>query len=336
MLKKKITVIPGDGIGPDITESTIKVLDCLKLPLSYEFVDLGVKALKDQGELIPQKSLDSIIQNKIALKGPLETPIGEGFTSINVALRQRFELYANVRPTISFAGTQSRYENIDLIIIRENTEGLYSGKDQIISKDGETAEAKSIVTKKGSRRVVEFAFELAKKQKRKKVTIVHKANILKSTSGLFLKTAREIASGYPDIAMEEMIVDNCCMQLVINPNQFDVICTTNLFGDILSDLCAGLIGGLGMAPGANIGKETAIFEAVHGTAPTLAGKNKANPSSLILAATLMLEHMQYYEQAKKIRIAIQKVILDKKYATTDLGGQGSTTSFTQRLIEELI
>ncbi len=238
MAKKRITIIPGDGIGPDIMEATLKILDRLKCGLEYDFAQAGIKALEKKKDLLPKETIDLIKKNGVALKGPITTPVGEGFTSINVTLRKMFDLYANVRPALSIPGTQSRYEGIDILTIRENTEGMYSGKGQTVSSTGTYAEAVSVVTKKGAERVVRYAFDLARKNKRKKVTIVHKANILKSTSGLFLKTAREVASEYKDIESKDMIVDNCCMQLVMNPYQFDVLVTTNLFGDIISDLCA--------------------------------------------------------------------------------------------------
>ncbi|WP_448567490.1 isocitrate dehydrogenase [Thalassotalea ganghwensis] len=335
MAKQTITVIPGDGIGPDIIDATIKVLDKAGCDFDYEYADAGLVALEKHGELVPEETLALIKKNKITLKGPLTTPVGEGFTSINVTLRKQFQLYANVRPVLSFKGTKARYENIDIITIRENTEGMYSGLGQTVSEDGSTAEAMSLITREGAERIVTFAYETARKEGRKKVTAVHKANILKSTSGLFLKVAREVAERYPDIESTEMIVDNCCMQLVMNPEQFDVIVTTNLFGDILSDLCAGLVGGLGMAPGANIGQDCAIFEAVHGSAPDIAGKNLANPTSVILAAIQMLEYLEMGDKANKIRQAITDVIESGDRTTRDLGGSHGTTDFTQAVLERL-
>ncbi|MDP6881865.1 MAG: isocitrate dehydrogenase, partial [Alteromonas macleodii] len=274
-------------------------------------------------------------KNKVALKGPLTTPVGEGFTSINVSLRKQFKLYANLRPVMSFKGTKARYEDIDIITVRENTQGMYSGLGQVVSEDGNEAEAMSKITRDGAEKIVVFAYELARREGRKKVTAVHKANILKSTSGLFLKVAREVGERYPDIESAEMIVDNCCMQLVMNPHQFDVIVTTNLFGDILSDLCAGLVGGLGMAPGANIGEDCAIFEAVHGSAPDIAGKNLANPTSVILAAAQMLEYLNMGDKAEKIRAALKDVIESGDRTTRDLGGEAGTTEFTQALLDRL-
>ena len=335
MAKQIITVIPGDGIGPDIIDATIKVLDKAGCNFEYEYADAGLTALENHGDLVPESTLALIEKNKIALKGPLTTPVGDGFTSINVTLRKHFQLYANVRPVLSFKGTKARYENIDIITIRENTEGMYSGLGQTLSDDGNYAEARSLVTREGAERIVTFAYETAIKEGRKKVTAVHKANILKSTSGLFLKVAREVAARYPQIESSEMIVDNCCMQLVMNPEQFDVIVTTNLFGDILSDLCAGLVGGLGMAPGANIGKDCAIFEAVHGSAPDIAGENLANPTSVILAAIQMLEYLGMAEKADNIRRAITEVIESGDRTTRDLGGTHGTSDFTQAVLERL-
>lgn len=334
-MSTKITVIPGDGIGPDIVKSALEILDKVGCDFDYEYVDAGLTALEKTGELLPQETLDTIARNSITLKGPLTTPVGEGFSSINVSLRKHFGLYANLRPVKSFKGTQARYENVDIITVRENTEGMYSGLGQKVSEDGSEAEAMSKITREGAERIVRFAYELAQREGRKKVTAVHKANILKSTSGLFLKVAREIAEEYPDIESAEMIVDAACMRLVMNPEDFDVIVTTNLFGDILSDLCAGLVGGLGMAPGANIGKDCAIFEAVHGSAPDIAGKNLANPSSVILASIQMLEYLGLQDKAEKITQALADVIESGDRTTRDLGGSHGTTDFTQAVIERL-
>ncbi|AXV20362.1 NAD-dependent isocitrate dehydrogenase [Aeromonas veronii] len=335
MSKRKITVIPGDGIGPSIIESAIQILTYAGCDFEYEYADAGLVALEKHGELLPQATLDLIEKNKVSLKGPLTTPVGGGFTSINVSLRKKFNLYANVRPVISFKGTRSRYDNIDIITVRENTEGMYSGAGQKRSDDNKSAEAMSIITREGAERIVKFAFELARQEGRKKVTIIHKANILKSTSGLFLEVAREIASHYPDIQSEEMIVDAACMNLVMYPERFDVMVTTNLFGDILSDLCAGLVGGLGMAPGANIGDGAAIFEAVHGSAPDIAGKNIANPTSVILASIQMLEYLGMQDKAERIREAVRATIESGDRVTRDLGGAASTSEFTQAIIDRL-
>lgn len=327
-----ITLIRGDGIGPEIMDATLHVLDAMQLGLRYEEADAGLVALEKHGELLPQATLDAIARNKVALKSPLTTPVGEGFTSINVTLRKAFDLYANVRPAKSFPNTKSRFPSgVDLITIRENTEGLYIGEGQTLSEDGETAISVSRVTRKGAERIVRYAFELAQKTGRKKVTVVHKANILKTTSGLFLKTARKVAEDFPGIECNEMIVDNTCMQLVMRPEQFDVIVTTNLFGDILSDLCAGLVGGLGLAPGANIGEKAAIFEAVHGSAPDIAGKGIANPCALLLGAAQMLDHLAMPQQAERLRNAIVATLEARDNLTPDLGGTGTTMSFAKAI-----
>ena len=334
-MTQKITVIRGDGIGPEIMDATLFVLDQLNAGLEYEDADAGLMALEKHGDLMPAVTLESIARNKVALKSPLTTPVGGGFTSINVSLRRHFDLYANVRPAHTFPNTKSRFNNVDLITVRENTEGAYLAEGQEVSADGETAFSGTRITRKGSERIVRYAFELARSVGRKKVTAVHKANIIKSTSGLFLNVAREVAAQYPDIEFQEMIVDNCCMQLVMRPEQFDVIVTTNLFGDIISDLCAGLVGGLGLAPGANIGKDAAIFEAVHGTAPDIAGQGKANPCALLLAAAQMLDHVGQPENAERLRKAIVATMEAKDSLTGDLGGTGTTMSFAQAIASRL-
>jgi isocitrate dehydrogenase (NAD+) len=327
-MTQTITVIRGDGIGPEIMDATLHVLDGMGLGLRYEEADAGLVALEKHGELLPQATMDSIRRNKVALKSPLTTPVGEGFSSINVELRRRFDLYANVRPAKSFPNTRSRFPSgVDLITVRENTEGAYSAEGQETSADGETATSIMRITRHGSERIVRYAFDLARRTGRKQVTVVHKANILKSTSGLFLKVAREVAAEYPEIDCNEMIVDNCCMQLVMRPEQFDIIVTTNLFGDIISDLCAGLIGGLGLTPGANIGTDVAIFEAVHGSAPDIAGKGIANPCALLLGAAQMLDHIGMPEKAAALRNAIVATLEARDNLTPDLGGEGTTRSF---------
>jgi isocitrate dehydrogenase (NAD+) len=331
-MTQTITVIRGDGIGPEIMDATLHVLDAMDVGLQYEFADAGLVALEKHGELLPAATMDSIRRTRVALKSPLTTPVGEGFSSINVELRKRFDLYANVRPAKSFPNTMSRFPSgVDLITVRENTEGAYIGEGQSLSEDGETALLTQKVTRRGSDRIVRYAFELARRTGRKKVTVVHKANILKSTSGLFLKVAREVAAQYPDIACNELIVDNCCMQLVMRPEQFDIIVTTNLFGDIISDLCAGLVGGLGLAPGANIGTDAAIFEAVHGTAPDIAGQGKANPCALLLGAAQMLDHLGQPGKATALREAIVATLEAKDSLTPDLGGSGNTMSFARAI-----
>ncbi len=332
---KTIAVIRGDGIGPEIMRATLCVLDALNAGLNYEFVEAGVAAQQQFGELLPAATLESIAKHRVALKSPLTTPIGDGFSSLNVELRRRFDLYANVRPAITMPGTNARYDGIDIITVRENTEGAYGAEGQTLTADGEAAQSLIKVTRRGSERIVRYAFDLARRVGRKKLTIVHKANIMKTTSGLFLNVAREVAAQYPDIARNEMIVDNCCMQLVMRPEQFDVIVTTNLFGDIISDLCAGLVGGLGMAPGANIGTEAAIFEAVHGSAPDIAGKGIANPCALLLAACQMLGHLGMEGQAQRLRAAILSTLAAKDRVTPDLGGTGTTDGFADALIERV-
>jgi isocitrate dehydrogenase (NAD+) len=331
-----IAVIRGDGIGPEIMDATLHVLDAMQLGLQYEFVDAGLSAHEKTGELLPAATMDAIRRLRVALKSPLTTPVGEGFSSINVELRKRFDLYANVRPAQSFPNTKSRFPmGVDLITVRENTEGAYGSEGQTLSPDGEQAQSLIRTTRRGCERIVRYAFDLARKTGRRKVTLVHKANIMKTTSGLFLRVGREVAQQYPDIECNEMIVDNTCMQLVMKPEQFDIICTTNLFGDIISDLCAGLVGGLGLAPGANIGTEAAIFEAVHGSAPDIAGKGIANPCALLLAAGQMLDHLAMPEQARRLRNAIVATLEARDRVTPDLGGTGTTTTFAEAIASRL-
>jgi isocitrate dehydrogenase (NAD+) len=330
-----ITVIPGDGIGPEITRASLRVLDALDAGFDYEMVDAGLAALEHHGELIPEETLESIRRNRVVFKGPLTTPVGKGFRSINVTLRKEFDLYANVRPVVSLPGTRARYEDIDIITVRENTQGAYLAADARISDDGQTAESKMVVTRTGCARITRYAFELARRESRRKVTIVHKANILKTVSGMFLDVAREVAEEYPDIEAEEMIVDATCMKLVMDPWQFDVIVTTNLFGDIISDLCAGLVGGLGLAPGANIGEHAAMFEAVHGSAPDIAGRGIANPCALLLAGALMLSHLDMEDHARRLRAAIRDTLEAGDRVTPDVGGDGTTQSMADAIIERL-
>ncbi len=333
--KQKVTIIPGDGIGPEITEATLRVLDAVDAGLEYDRQLAGLTAIEAGGELIPEATLDSIRETSIALKGPLTTPIGKGFTSLNVLLRKEFELYANVRPAMTRPGVRSRYQGIDLVTVRENTEGMYSQERQTLSEDGQRAESVSVITRTGAERILRFAYDLARRQGRKRVAVVHKANILKATSGLFLDVSRDVREEYPGIETVEMIVDNACMQLVVRPEQFDVIVTTNLFGDIISDLCAGLVGGLGMAPGANIGDDAAIFEAVHGSAPDIAGKGIANPIALVLAAAMMLEQLEMNDKAARIQNAVSAVIESGDRLTRDLGGEATTREIADAIIERL-
>jgi isocitrate dehydrogenase (NAD+) len=334
-MSTQVTLIPGDGIGPEVVNAAVEVIEAAGAKLAWERAAAGAGAVPTHGTPIPAMTLESIRRNKLALKGPLATPIGEGFRSVNVALRKEFELYANIRPARSFAGVETRYTGVDLIVIRENTQGLYSGVEHYIDEEHSAAESISIITRKGSERIMEYAFEYAKANKRRKITLVHKANILKATSGLFLDTGRAVALKHPDIEFKEMIVDNCAMQLVKNPLQFDVIVTTNLFGDILSDLTSGLIGGLGLTAGANIGKTAGIFEAVHGTAPDIAGKGMANPTAVMLAGVMLLEHIGERTAADRLVTAIREALASKEAVTADLGGSATTRMFTQAVLKRL-
>jgi isocitrate dehydrogenase (NAD+) len=332
-----VTLISGDGIGPSISSATVRVLEAAGAEIDWDVQYAGQAGVTKHGDPIPEETLDSIRRTRLALKGPLETPVGEGFRSINVALRKTFDLYANIRPahTIVKGG---RYDGIDLVLVRENTEGLYVGIEHYIKIGSDAraaAESMAIITRAGSERIVRYAFDYAVKHGRKKVTLVHKANILKFSQGLFLDVGRQVAQGYAGIDFEEVIVDAMAMNLVLKPERYDVIVTTNLFGDILSDLISGLVGGLGLAPGANIGLGGAIFEAVHGTAPDIAGKGIANPSALILAACMMLEYMTDGERARRIRDALEATIRERKTVTRDLGGSASTDQFTDAIIARL-
>ncbi len=337
-MKHTVTLIPGDGIGPGIADAVTRIVDVAGPPMEWDRQEAGLSAREAGRDLLPQETLDSITRNRIALKGPLTTPSGTGFRSVNVALRKEFDLYANVRPAKTMV-QGGRYEDIDLVIVRENTEGLYAGIEHFIGLGSDpkaVAESVMLITRYGSERIVRYAFEYAIEHKRKKVTLVHKANILKCTQGLFLDVGREVAKNYSGrIEFEEKIVDNTAMQLVLDPYQFDVIVTENMFGDILSDQVAGLVGGLGLAPGANIGKTEAIFEAVHGSAPDIAGQGIANPSSLLLAACLMLDHMGQHGSGARIRNALESVLREGSTRTRDLGGTASTNEFSDAIIREL-
>lgn len=330
-----ITLIPGDGIGPEIAESVVEIFKAADVPIQFEVENAGITVYEKTGELIPQSIYDSIERNGIALKGPITTPIGKGFRSINVYLRKKYDLYANIRPTKTLKGIHTKYENIDLVIFRENTEGLYIGDEYFEDNEKQSAIAKKRITRAGSERIIRKAFEYALENKLQKVTVVHKANILKITDGLFLDVAREIAAEYPTLEMDEIIIDNMCMQLVMHPEKYQVIVTMNLYGDILSDLCAGLIGGLGLAPGANVGEKTAIFEAVHGSAPDIAGQNKANPLALLFSAIMMLRHLKYSDKANQIEDAIEQVLSENLVKTIDLGGTATTTELTAEIIKHL-
>ena len=331
-MKREATLIAGDGIGPEITEATLSVLDALGAEFDWDEQYGGMSAVEKAGTPLPKATLDSIRHTGLALKGPLTTPVGGGYRSVTVALRQEFDLYANVRPVKSIV-PGGRYVDVDLVIVRENTEGLYVGLDRTFKVGNDPkalAQATSVMTRDGCRRIVRYAFEYARRHGRKKVTIVHKANILKATSGLFLETGKHIAAEYQgQIASDDKIVDNAAMQLVINPAQFDVIVTTNLFGDILSDEASGLVGGLGLAPGANVGEQAAIFEAVHGSAPDIAGQGIANPAAQMLAAAMMLDHIGRLQEASRLRRALETVIVKDNVRTKDLGGSASTTEFAR-------
>lgn len=329
----KLTVIPGDGIGPEIMAQVIRVLRHVNAPFEYEEHQAGEIALSNMGELLPQTTIDSINKNKLAIKGPTTTPIGGGHKSINVTMRQKFDLYANVRPVRSLPGVQCVCPDVNLTIVRENTEDLYAGIEHMV--DENTAESIKRITRKGSERIARYAFDLAQKTGKSQVAIVHKANIMKMSDGLFLKVAQEVGWQYPSIATKDVIVDNACMQLVTRPQQFEVIVTENLYGDILSDLCAGLVGGLGVVPGANIGEKAAIFEAVHGSAPDIAGQNKANPTALLQSAVMMLQHIGENVKADAIMKALIAALSDINARTGDLGGKGTTVSFTDSIIQQL-
>jgi len=323
-----VTLIKGDGIGPSIMETAVKIIDATGVKINWEQADAGMAAFDKHGTPLPDETLASIEKNRIAFKGPLTTPIGGGFRSINVALRQEYDLYANIRPAKTWKGAQTRFENVDIVVVRENTEGLYLGLEHYLTRQKDVAESLAVITKEGSERIVEYAFQYARKNGRKKITACHKANILKYTSGLFLDTAKEVAKKYPDIEFDDKIVDATCMHLIMDPSQFDVIVTTNMFGDILSDLTAGLVGGLGLIPGANIGKDAALFEAVHGSAPDIAGKNIANPTAVIMAGEMMLNHLGEVEAAKRVKAAVEKVVEKGEFVTPDLN-PGSTIGTTE-------
>lgn len=326
----KITFIPGDGIGPEVMGAARKIIEASGVDIDFEEVEAGEKVMGTYGTPLPDNVLDSIAKNKIAWKGPITTPVGKGFRSVNVTLRQKFNLYANLRPIKTYEGVPSRYDNIDLIIVRENTEDLYAGIEHMIGDDA--AESIKIITRKASEKIVKFAFDLAVEQSRKKVTAVHKANIMKCTDGLFLNTARSVAGNYKDMPFEDMIVDAMSMKLVMNPEKYDVLVMPNLYGDILSDMAAGLVGGLGLAPGANIGDGAAIFEAIHGSAPDIAGKNIANPTACILSGVMMLRFLGEHEAADKVDRAVSKVLKDGKRTTSDLGGTSSTSEFAEAVL----
>ncbi|HJG47454.1 MAG TPA: isocitrate/isopropylmalate dehydrogenase family protein [Facklamia tabacinasalis] len=329
----KITLIPGDGIGPEITESARNIVDALDIEIEWEVVEAGEAVFNQTGTLIPDNVYESIEKNKVVLKGPIMTPIGKGFRSVNVALRKKYDLYANIRPVKSLGTIPSLTKDLDLILFRENTEDLYAGVEKQISDD--EAHSIKIITRSASERIVREAFEYAKANDRQSVTVVTKANIMKLTDGLFLEVARGVAEEYPSIEFKEILVDNMAMQLVINPKQFDVIVTENLYGDILSDLMAGLVGGLGLVPGANIGEDISIFEAVHGSAPDIAGKGLANPTAILLGVCQMLDHIEQKDASNRLRNALDTVLSDSNNFTKDLGGEMTTKGFTDAVIKAL-
>jgi isocitrate dehydrogenase (NAD+) len=324
-----ITLIPGDGIGPEVVAAAVRVLSATGLAFEWHTETAGIAAIGSEGTALPQRVLDSIRLHKLALKGPTETPVGTGHRSVNVELRKTLDLYANLRPVQTLPGVKSRYDGVDLIVVRENTEDLYSGLEHVVVPG--VVESLKIITEKASTRIAQFAFGHARKKGRKRVTAVHKANIMKLSDGLFLDCCRRVAKDYPEIAYDEMIVDNTCMQLVLDPTRFDILLLENLYGDIVSDLCAGFIGGLGMAPGANIGEEVAIFEAVHGSAPDIAGKNLANPMALVLSAAMMLDHVGEVKAAGRVREAVYAVLREGKTLTRDLGGTAGTTQIAEAI-----
>lgn len=330
---KKVTLIKGDGIGPEITDSVMKIINASGVAIDWDIQTAGADLIETEGTPLPQRVLDSVKQNKIALKSPVTTPIGKGFRSVNVQLRKELDLYANLRPCYNLPNVKTRYDKVDIVVVRENTEDLYAGIERQVDED--TAESIKIITRKASERIAKFAFDYAIKNNRKEVCVVTKANICKLSDGLFLECARKIAQQYPQIKFREILVDNCCMQLVQNPNQFDVLLLPNLYGDIVSDLCAGLIGGLGIAQGANIGEKYAVFEPVHGSAPDIAGQDKANPTAMLMSAIEMLNYIGENEAGTRIRLALFDT-LDAGIKTVDLGGGASCSEFTQAIIDRLI
>src|SRR5712671_5999289 len=330
----RVTLIPGDGIGPELAEATRRVLDATGLEFEWETVDAGEAVIAEYGTPLPDHVLESIRRNKVALKGPITTPVGGGFRSVNVTLRQALGLYANLRPARSIKGLQTRYDDVDLVIVRENTEDLYAGIEHMVGPDA--AESIKIITRAASERIARYAFEYAVANGRRKVTAVHKANIMKLSDGLFLESCRTVAADYDgQIEFEDRIVDNMCMQLVQKPDLYDVLVLPNLYGDIVSDLCAGLVGGLGVAPGANIGTEAAVFEPVHGSAPKYAGLDKANPTALILSGALMLRHLGHPDVADRVERSLRDVIAAGRRTTYDLGGDAGTSEFADAIIERL-
>lgn len=332
-MKHTITLIPGDGIGPEIIAATVRVIESTGIDVEWETHILGAQALEKYGTTLPDSAIDSIKKNRVALKGPVMTPVGKGFTSVNVGLRKALDLYANVRPVKALPNVECRYPELDLVIVRENTEGLYSGIEHVVIPG--VVESLKVITEKASTRIARYAFQYARDNGRKKVTAVHKANIMKLSDGLFLECFHNVAKDFPEIEADDKIIDNCCMQLVMRPEQFDVLVMENLYGDILSDLCAGLIGGLGLAPGANIGEQGAVFEAVHGSAPDIAGQGIANPTAIMLSAIQMLLHIGEREAARAFESALLEVFAEGATITKDLGGKAKTAEFANAIIAKL-
>ncbi len=326
-----ITLLPGDGIGPEITHAVKRIIAATGVKIEWEEYLAGKAAVEKYGDPLPQEVLDSILRNKVALKGPLTTEVGKGFKSVNVQLRKTLNLYANLRPVKTLPGSGAKYEGVDIVVVRENTESLYAGIENEIAPG--VIQASKIITREASTRIAKFAFEYARTHQRKKVSAIHKANIMKLADGLFLQCCQEVSKDYPEIQYEEVIVDNCCMQLVLNPTRFDVMVLENLYGDIISDLCAGLVGGLGVVPGANIGTEACVFEAVHGSAPDIAGKGIANPTAMLLSAVMMLQHIQEHHAAERILNAIYRVMGEGKVLTPDLKGTATTEQYADELIK---
>src|SRR5712672_2259047 len=329
----KITLIPGDGIGPEVTQAAVRILEATGVKFDWESFAVGADAFEKHGEYIPKEVIESIERTRVGLKGPVTTPVGGGFPSINVALRQKFELYANFRPIRNLPHIPTRYPDVDLVIVRENTESLYSGLEHEVVPG--VVESLKIITEKASTRVSRFAFEFARREGRKKITAIHKANIMKLSDGLFLECFYNVAKGYPEIFADDKIVDNACMQLVMRPEQFDIMLMENLYGDILSDLCAGLVGGLGLVPGANIGEQGAVFEAVHGSAPDIAGQGIANPTALLQSAILMLRYLGERDAANKIEAAMLSIFAAGKVRTRDIGGTAKTDEFADAIIGKM-
>lgn len=329
----KVTLIPGDGIGPEVTRAAVRIVEASGVKIEWETINAGSEAFQKYGEYIPKELARSIERTGVGLKGPITTPIGGGFASINVALRKQFELYANFRPIKSLPSLPTRYPSVDLVIVRENTEGQYSGIEHEVVPG--VVEALKVITEKASLRIARFAFEFARREKRKRIHAIHKANIMKMSDGLFLRCCRDIAKGYPEITYGEHIIDNTCMQLVMNPYQYDVLVMENLYGDIISDLCAAFVGGLGLVPGANLGDRCAIFEAVHGSAPDIAGKDLANPTAVLQSAILMLRHIKEPDAADRVQAALEKTYKEKLHLTRDVGGASGTSEFTDALIANM-